>query len=175
MPALLCDEGTILDVYPKSQPSSELFRTSENGNTVVLEYNVDNLPNLFADSTEQRMWSAFEGDLQLKPNSLTKLCRGRIRSEIRKRFELDNPKLKLEYFARNFMLNYSYELQRLEIMHYGLTSCCLKRANYSQTNITSKLNCKFKDYRKALGDGLDNLESNPKKGKKKFLLKYYVK
>lgn len=63
------------------------------------------------------------------------------------------------------MTNFQYELQRIQITHLSLTSCCLKRNNFSRTDLTSKLNCKFKDYRKALEvGGLENLKKNPKKG-----------
>ena len=63
------------------------------------------------------------------------------------------------------MTNFQYELQHVQITHLSLTSCCLKRNNFSRTDLTSKLNCKFKDYRKAteLG-GLEKLKANRKKG-----------
>ena len=57
------------------------------------------------------------------------------------------------------MTNFQYELHTARIIYLSLTSCCLKR-----TDVTSKLNCKFKDYRKALEVGLENLKK-AKKGR----------
>lgn len=166
MPLLMVDEGSIIDLYPKSPTSKELFKDSSDGMTIVLRYScIDYLPNLFFDSIEQRMWTEFEDQFELKPNSLKKLCRGKIRQHLRQRLEYDKPTLKSDYFNKNLIKNCTYEMQRIKISLYASTSCCLKRDNYSQINITSKLNCKFKDYRKAIQiGGLDNLIANPKNG-----------
>lgn len=164
MPPLITDNGTIFDLYPKSPSLNELFKTSENGNSVILEYCIDNVPNLFPDSIEQKMWTKFNDKLQLKPQSLQNLCRGQIKNQIRTKFEFEKPDFKLQYFGNNFMTNFKYELQRIQITHLSLTSCCLKRNNYSSTDLTSKLNRKFRNYREAYLEDctLDNLEPNPK-------------
>ena len=167
MPPLITDNGTIYDLYPKSPPSSSLFQTSKNSNTVILEYCLDNVANMFPDSTEQMMIRKFKDELELKPNTLRKLCRGRIRNLVRSKFEYEDPNLKLQYFARNFMSNFKYELQRIKITHLSLTSCCLKKDSlYSRTDLASKLNCKFKDYHKATEmEEKDCTVTNSKKGK----------
>lgn len=167
MPYLAVDNGTILDLYPKSPPSSDLFKTSPNGDTVFLEFCLDNIANVYPNSIEQRMYKKFKNELELKPQSLKKLCRGTIRNLLRTRYDKEDPEFKLNYFSRNFMLNYSYELQRIEITHFGLTGdCCLKRVNYSQNNVTSKLNSKFKDYRRAYLEKDTDMQyvCDPKKG-----------
>lgn len=103
MPCLMTDNGSLLDLYPKSPPASDLFKTSTSENTVILEYCLDNVPNLFPGSVEQKMWLKFENDLQLKPQPLKKLCRGILRNAIRSRFEHDYPDLKKQYFAEVFL------------------------------------------------------------------------
>lgn len=96
--ALMTDNGSIYDLYPKSQPASDLFKGSTSENTVILEYCLDNVPNLFPGSVEQEIWPKF--DLQPKPPSLKKLCRGIIRQSLRLRFEqLAGEELKKQYFA----------------------------------------------------------------------------
>ena len=99
----LTDNGSILDLYPKSAPASDLFKASSSENTAVLEYCLDNVPNLFPGSVEQKMWTKFKEDLQLKPQSLKKLCRGVLRNVIRARFEHEYPSLKKQYFAEVFL------------------------------------------------------------------------